>query len=588
MRRPMSNYDRAAPVLPGEHSEPAQRSTSQIRAVAEALVDAAEQARRAGDGEKAAGLLQSAACALETQSRWLSHERLEQSLQALAATLPNPGRGHGPDQQRGKVWLHVLNRALPYGGHTAMAARWIELCDDGSSHNAVILSQTVPAPEALTRAVAAKGGRITVLDPAAPLLERAAQLREIAHASASRVVLHVDTYDAISAIAFGIDGGPPVLTVNHAAHLFWAGGSVADLVVNCRGSLLEERWTRYHRGLSRCATVPIPLFAPAAPPIGGARSASRAEARRKLGLPEAACVILTVGDTYKYSPAMGLDFTKVCEALLSRSRELVVVAVGVTGDERWKRVSEAFGGRLKAVGKQRNVDEFRAAADLYIEGFPFGSTTALLEAGLAGMPVVLAPADCSPPFGSDGVAIDGTLQRPSDIQEYQSHIERLVFDPAARDAAAESFHRAVIQHHTGAGWMAYLKAAEDELPKDHSIQKVVRTLETRLQDYRYWDCFSRESGSPPERWLDSYILRMFQAGARPRLDRIIRQACRRHMLDRRGRTMPMPALALVCNLVLPCLPGPLAAKTFRSLYDLCRPGSRAMGALQHVVPAQLW
>ena len=107
----MSRYDPPARTSPGESLEPAQRSTAQIRAVAEALVDAAEQALRGGRGEAAAELLQSAACALETQSRWLSHERLEACLLALAATLP--AAGHGPAWQGGEVWRHVLNRALP-------------------------------------------------------------------------------------------------------------------------------------------------------------------------------------------------------------------------------------------------------------------------------------------------------------------------------------------------------------------------------------------------------------------------------------------------------------------------------------------
>ena len=65
------------------------------------------------------------------------------------------------------------------------------------------------------------------------------------------------------------------------------------------------------------------------------------------------------------------------------------------------------------------------AADLYVEAFPFGTTTSLLEAGLKGIPVGLAPAQSPPPYGTDGIALDDILQRPATVAEYQAAMKDL-------------------------------------------------------------------------------------------------------------------------------------------------------------------
>jgi len=98
----------------------------------------------------------------------------------------------------------------------------------------------------------------------------------------------------VTRLAFGVEGGPPVLMVNHSAHIFWAGSSIADLVINCRGSQLEESWTKVHRGIPRCATLPIPLPDSAATGIA-VDDRKRDRAKERFGIPADAFVILTVG-----------------------------------------------------------------------------------------------------------------------------------------------------------------------------------------------------------------------------------------------------------------------------------------------------
>ena len=116
-------------------------------------------------------------------------------------------------------------------------------------------------PASIQEAVENSGGRIHIADPAASLVNRAVWLRRLAAEDANYVILHVQLADVICGVAFGVPGGPPVMLVNHSAHLFWNGASTTDQVVNCRGSELEVFWSAAYRGigLSRCAIVPIRL-----------------------------------------------------------------------------------------------------------------------------------------------------------------------------------------------------------------------------------------------------------------------------------------------------------------------------------------
>ena len=139
-------------------------------------------------------------------------------------------------------------------------------------------------------------------------------------------------------------------------------------------------------------------------------------------------MILTLGASYKYAPLANLDFLATCNEVVKAVPEAFILAAGVNEDMRWLAASASAGGRLRALGSvsHEQVRLLHGIADLYIEGFPFGSTTALLEAGLSGLPVVLAPAECPPPYGSDGLALDNTLKQPASVDEYKAEIVRLL------------------------------------------------------------------------------------------------------------------------------------------------------------------
>jgi glycosyltransferase involved in cell wall biosynthesis len=542
-------------------------------AVAEAFLEAGEQHLRRGDCESALRSAHVAASLFIRQNRRLTSPRLEHLLQLVASRLEAAAvvRAPTPIERLGKpMCLHVLDEALHAGGLTAMAARWINNDREHRTHCIAILDQRAPVPQHLADAVAASGGHIWLPPSGASFVSRALWLRALAADDVDLIVLHVGVSDTVFAAALGRSGGAPILHVNHTAHLFWSGVTVADLLSHCRGSAQEKLWASRHRGAD-AVTVPIPLL-PLAEPAGAEAATDVSQIRRDFDLPPNAQVLLTIGATFKYQRTEQHDFVAAIEQVLCEAPQTYLLAIGVVADERWRKAAQRLGGRIRALGpvSQVVIADARAITDVYIEGFPFGTTTSLLETALHGIPVVLAPAESPPPYGSDGVALDEVLTRPTSVAAYQEEIKRLLNSSQVRTGLGEQLAVSVARHHVGSGWATYLAQAIDALPASHSVREPVEPVPTECEAYRHWAHFVDHTDTPYSESLEHAMVRAMLLGLRPRLSPTLRDACRRASHFRDGHGIPAAVMQLVLNRVLPLLPQPVATATFRALAFCCR------------------
>jgi hypothetical protein len=500
----------------------------------------------------------------------LSSLRVETSLRALANLLPNEleerhAEPAGPSRK--PVCLHVMNEASAFGGLISTATRWIKIDGGARIHSVALLSQQLPPPAELVQAVSESGGQIYIADQKSSPFERAAWLRNLARKLATCVVLHIDSCNLIAAIAFNSKSGPPVLLVNHPGHMFWVGVSAADFVVNVRGSQLETHWTKVHRGAKNCVTIPVPLLEPETlrlPEAG--RDERKSRAREILGVPKDSILIMTSGASYKFRPFGKMDFLKTCQDILEAVPEAYLLAAGVIEDDRWRDASNKLGVRLRALGSlpQSKIAILHQASDLYVEGFPFGSTTALLEAGLQGLPVVLSPAECPPPYGTDGVALDDTLERPASIEHYKLEVIRLCRNSAERASAGMKLQKSVLAHHTGDGWRRYLTNALQALPPEHRVHPLQTPVRTPPAIYEYW-CDFLGTEEPSRSVLEDRIFCAFSVGLRPKITPKMKLVCKNAERIRGSRTIPLPLLSFLCNYCLPLLPLSLARGVFRTV-----------------------
>src|SRR5262249_17423652 len=130
-------------------------------------------------------------------------------------------------------------------------------------------------------------------------------------------------------------------------------------------------------------------------------------------------------------------------------------------------------------------------ADIYLEGFPFGSNAAFLEACLESIPCVPAPRICLPQVTSDGVA-PRLLEQPADVAAYVRRAIELIAAKDERRRCGESLATAIRERHTGLGWRMYLKSVEAQLLSSHSVYHLPVPEPVPQQVADFWTQFVTE------------------------------------------------------------------------------------------------
>jgi glycosyltransferase involved in cell wall biosynthesis len=357
----------------------------------------------------------------------------------------------GGDATRRQI-LHVASGVHAIGGHSRMLHHWVQ-SDVSSRHLVALVRQGAsPIPRWLSEAIRQSGGELVVPKPGSGLRQKARWLRSIAGRRVDLVVLHHGGSDVVPTVAFATADCPPVVVLNHADHQFWLGSSVADLVVNLRAAGSEH--TAERRFVSRNALLPVPLADPA--------RVARSQARRELGMRDDLVALLSVGMARKYRPQGRHDFVGTANRILNLHPNAHVFVVGesAAGIAPWLRSTPHE--RLHFVGSVEDPSLYRAAADIYLESFPFGSQTALLEAALSGLPVVPAYAPLFKLLVANDDSVKDILVNPPDEHEYVERVQRLVQRPEERLALGNTLRNRLLLDHVGQGWLDRLGAVYRE------------------------------------------------------------------------------------------------------------------------------
>jgi hypothetical protein len=359
--------------------------------------------------------------------------------------------------------LHVMTEGFGYGGHTRLVSAWIKNTFDTAVNSVVTTIQKDPLPDDLAASIAASGGKYQPLAVfSSDLLTRSFLLRQLSRNWADVVVLHVHPSDAIPTVAFGVAEGPPVIFLNHADHTFWLGASVADVVANLRPE--GQKITLNRRGVKNSKILPIPI-------LKNNPIADYSAVRKRLGIKRDKIVLLTVGDEFKYAPFGAYNFVSFMEKLLMRNPNVVLFAVGPRQDKCWAEASARVGGRIRAMGRINwaELNAIYGCADIYVEGFPVGGMTAMLEAGVRGIPITGVRITDAPILnGSDDIAIEKfNLYVPS-LEEFKKSLERMITQPSFRNQKTVEVKQSIERIHFMPGWNNFLDDIILSLPSEHN------------------------------------------------------------------------------------------------------------------------
>jgi glycosyltransferase involved in cell wall biosynthesis len=383
------------------------------------------------------------------------------ALERLVVTLARNG-GPAPTvdgtRSGGRV-LHVLSQAYDFGGHTRLAWRWMER--DGRRSDVALTHQAHAVPGPLRRIAEASGGQVfDLLRTCSSFTARVAALRQLMD-GADLVVHHVHPYDSVALAAAALPGPrPPIIYENHADFTYWLGLASTDVLSDHRARSMQL--SHELRGIAprRLGLLPLPLDD--APP-----STNRDQVRRSLGLNPTDVVGLSVASPQKMAPVWGRGFDDLLTEVLTAHPRLKVALVGPDCQGVWAGLAARFRGRLLPLGVLGDLDQLYGAADLYLNSYPMPGGTSVLEAALAGMPVV-SLRDVDERYGhaavyqADSPGLAGVGHASTSDHQYVTRLRKLIRDPSLRAREGGLARAAVLAAHTGDGWARSLEALYDQ------------------------------------------------------------------------------------------------------------------------------
>jgi len=384
-------------------------------------------------------------------------------------------------------FLHVLTESYDTGGHSSFVARWIENTCENSVHSMITTAQHSELSVSLQNAVAKSGGwYCSLTELSVDLVEQALLLRLLARNWADIIVLFIHPFDPLPIVAFGIEGGPPVILCNHADHAFWLGNTIADVTVDYHSSATKLNQNR--RGIKKAKLLPIPL-------TKKEHIAQSNKMREQLGFSEQDVILLTVGRFEKFYPFGGYDFLEVMVQFLEKHPKVKLVAAGPKYRGRWKEASAGVENRIQALGtlEHSELENYYAISDVYVASFPCGSGTALLEAAMHSLPIVGLHIEKLPHLSlEDDVGFKKLKVHQTSIDDFLQALEFAVLNVHSNQQKnrAETIKRNIEKEHCAPDWNNYLDTILQSLPSQHAIY-APQSLEKET-DYTdvYWEVLS--------------------------------------------------------------------------------------------------
>lgn len=410
----------------------------------------------------------------------LRSSEIELAVDIVARALPSFPRWRPSGQQR-KV-LHVLSEAAPIGGLTRLVERWIQ--HDASSISSVVLTRQDSVSERLQVAVTQSGGTGIGLADNEDSFERASKLRGLGYES-DLVICHLQSDDAIACAAFGRGyQGAPVAFANHGDHTFWMAPTQTRLIISNRdvGQLLSVQARGYAESFNRV----LPLLVP-----DRQSNSSRQHVRSNLGIPDDRPLAISVARAVKFQDTdLRPRFSDLLSAVLDSVPELVFCAVGpMPSEEPWISLQQQYGDRVIVTGPVQDPQPLLDAADIYLDTFPFSSTTSLLEASANSLAVVTFDGHVGlrKALGISTFVFQST-DRPTDIEGLSSRIKLLARDTSARQESARAARSVHDGYSNETQWQLLLQQMYAALDQKNRLKETIHmnpapTPDARLLDY---------------------------------------------------------------------------------------------------------
>ena len=269
--------------------------------------------------------------------------------------------------------LHVMTEAYDTGGHSRVVENWIKAAPQ--KHSIVVNNSFSQLPNFLIDAVELKDGKI-ILNTATGLVEKAKFLATTA-SQYKYIVLHHHPHDILPLLAFGTHKfSRPIFFYNHADHVWGCGYSVSDRIIELSQQGIQH--SIKYRGIpnERSFLGSIPIALPD-------KSSWKFNKTKKS--------IITMASSYKFKPIDNLSFQNFIDKILSEEADTHYCVIGVSSsDNTWTELLVKYPQRIHLMGVllKEEAHALIQECSLYLDSFPLGSGTSLIEALSLGIPVL--------------------------------------------------------------------------------------------------------------------------------------------------------------------------------------------------------
>lgn len=420
--------------------------------------------------------------------RFVSIE-LEQELIKIGQALG--GKVVNTNAEKKNSILHVVTELARVGGHTRLLENIIEN-SPGYAHDLIVTKQAME--EIPERILARRGKTIREIFclPNGSVERKAKALAEAASYYAL-IYMHIHPNDILPLIAHGINNLNKVVFINHADHLFWVGALLTDSCANIRPHANNASISR--RGIANNYILPVA--------INNTCALNKEQARQKLGVSNDTILFLCISGHYKIIPDQTHDFFATVTKILDHNKNFELYIIGISETDDLKILNFKPHNRIKLLGIIENPGVYQRAADIYLEGFPYGSLIALLESINLGACPVLGYSPSRPHLNMETEpAFDGILYSAPNEKEYIRNVLSLAQSAPERIAIADKVKKNINYFNGGEYWTETIEKINTDPGKKFNVHSAT---------------FKEYANEPDDVGLNESVINRFKASGKGNL-----------------------------------------------------------------------
>ncbi|WP_343611807.1 hypothetical protein [Chryseobacterium oranimense] len=337
--------------------------------------------------------------------------------------------------------LHICSEVYTSGGHSKLLYNWIK---NDSSKKHTILSTRLSLKEMKDVSNFYLTNNVDVEHVSVKSSSKIESIKLLNRQPLNNydiIALHIHPDETITNIVLSQkDVTTPVCFINHADHVFWLGVSIADIVLQIRESSITIDEQKRSIEKERQFFLPIPI-----------KTVLNIKEEENITKETHFINLLSTGTAYKYNPNKYYNFLREAYKIVEENSDVIFNIVGISSDAAYAKEYQHERIVLHGIISSEKLAEIENITDIYIEGFPMPSFTALLQAALRRIPFSLHynPLSVFKLFSNNA---GHNIIYPESLDEWHYNIKKLIRDTQYRKETSRKQQEYILSNYSIEVW----------------------------------------------------------------------------------------------------------------------------------------